>query len=347
MNPKTLTLIIAAIAMATDAGAAIAGLLPPAWALVVGALVAGLTALDRALHNVAQGVSLKSYLTSPSAWAAALVIVASIISAIAGVVPVAYSASIAVFAGMVLRFARVLQTALQPASGVIPVASPGGLGTNTIPSAAEQARASASMPIASVSKLTPPAGTRRTGPGSSNLGVLVFLGASLFASVAFAQAPSPQAIGCIDAANTYCVVPAAAVGWQINLKTGGTANGVGLAGLVLQHTFGTIPLGVGLYGGLGASNSNQGSYQGCVGLSITNFGLMCIGAQHATFADNSTAWQGMLTFAGQLTFGGTPAYVAKQARLSADEKAATELDYYARGLKDGEALGKIGEKTGK
>ena len=225
MNPKTLTLIIAAIAIAADAGTTIAGLLPPAWGLVVGALVAGLVALDRALHNVAQGVSLKSYLTSPSAWAAALVIVASIISAIAGVVPVTYATGIAVFAGMVLRFARVLQTVLQPASGVIPVASPGGLGTNTIPSAAEQARASASMPIVPVSRLTPPAGTRPGTGYGTKVGVLVFLVSSLLSGAAMAQAPAPRLIDpqlgfCVQSWNT-CFQPAAALSvLQCNLKTG-------------------------------------------------------------------------------------------------------------------------------
>ena len=145
--------------------------------------------------------------------------------------------------------------------------------------------------------------------------VLAFAAVGVLATarICQAQTPAPQAIGCVDSANTYCVVPAAAVGWQINLKTGSTENGVALAGLALQHTFGTIPLGLGLYGGLGASANNQASYQGCVGLSITNWGLLCGGAQHATFSDNSTAWQAMLTFAGQLTFGGTPAYMAKVA----------------------------------
>ena len=144
--------------------------------------------------------------------------------------------------------------------------------------------------------------------------ILAFAALWLAISFAFpgdadAAEPSPQAIGCVDSANTWCVVPAAAVGWQVNLKTGGATNGVGLAGVVLQHEFGTIPLGLGLYGGLGASTSNQASYQGCAGVSVTNFGLLCIGAQRATFADGSTAFQAMLTFAGQLTFGGTPAYV--------------------------------------
>ncbi|MGO9289774.1 MAG: hypothetical protein ACLQIJ_13605 [Polyangia bacterium] len=166
MNPKTLTLIIAAVTIAADAGATIGGLLPPAWALVVGALVAGLVAIDRALHNVAQGVSLKSYLTSPSAWAAALVIVASIISAGARVVPVAYATGVAVFAAMVLRVARVLQSALQPAGGQMLAATPGGLGTGAIPStAAQQSGKVVSLP----STPTPPRGS----PGPSSAGPVV------------------------------------------------------------------------------------------------------------------------------------------------------------------------------
>ena len=166
---------------------------------------------------------------------------------------------------------------------------------------------------------TPPAGTPRRGPygpGPGTVAVLVLAGSLLWGSAARAQ--TVQAIGCVDAANTWCVVPAAAAGWQINLKTGSVANGVGLAGLTLQHEFGSLPLGLGVYGGLGASANNQASYQGCVGASVTNFGLLCVGAQHASFGDGSTAWQGMLTVAGQLTFGGTPAYMRKaEARAAA------------------------------
>lgn len=106
------------------------------------------------------------------------------------------------------------------------------------------------------------------------------------------------------------MVPAAAVGWQVNLKTGDAVNGVGLFGLTLQHTFGSLPVGLGVYGGLGASRDNQGNYQVCGGVSITHWGLLCLGAQRAVFHDGGTAWQGMATFAGQLTYGGTPSYVA-------------------------------------
>ena len=211
MNPKTLTLIIAAIAIVADAGTTIAGLLPPAWALVVGALVAGLVAIDRALHNVAQGVSLKSYLTSPSAWAAALVIVASIISAVAGVVPVTYAAGIAVFSGMVLRVARVLQGTLQPAGGQMLAATPKGLGTGAIPSTAQQQSGNV---VALPGRPTPPDGTPRRGPYGSGPGLgalLALAGSLLLGSTAWAQAPlvandvAPPLSFCFGASTT-CVV---------------------------------------------------------------------------------------------------------------------------------------------
>ena len=145
------------------------------------------------------------------------------------------------------------------------------------------------------------------------LSILGLAACLLVPAVASAQTPSPQAIGCVDKANSYCVVPATAVGWQVNLKTGGTANGVFLQGLVLQHEFSTLPLGLGLYVGLGASNANQTSYQGCLGVSVTSWGMLCGGIQRATFPDGATAWQGMATFAGQLTYGGSPSYVRAKA----------------------------------
>lgn len=141
---------------------------------------------------------------------------------------------------------------------------------------------------------------------SSNMPVIcaLILGSLLLSGQALA-AP-PQALGCVDAANTYCVVPAAAVGWQINLKTGDIANAVSLVGLTLQHAFGSLPIGVGVYGGLGASSANRGSYQGCAGVSITSWGLLCGGVQRLA---GEPVWQGMITFAGQLSYGGSPAYV--------------------------------------
>lgn len=144
-------------------------------------------------------------------------------------------------------------------------------------------------------------------PSSTPVVCALILGSLLLAGQA--RAAEPQTLGCIDTANTYCVVPAAAVGWQINLKDGTMANAVSLVGLTLQHTFGSLPLGIGVYGGLGASSANRGSYQGCLGASITSWGLLCGGIQRLA---GEGVWQGMLTFAGQLSYGGTPAYVREQ-----------------------------------
>ena len=146
----------------------------------------------------------------------------------------------------------------------------------------------------------------KLGPPGSGVPVIcaLVLGSLLLAGQA--RAAEPQALGCLDTANTYCVVPAAAVGMQINLKTGTMANAVSLVGLTLQHTFGSLPLGIGVYGGLGASSANRGSYQGCLGASITSWGLLCGGVQRLA---GEPVWQGVLTFAGQLSYGGTPAYV--------------------------------------
>jgi hypothetical protein len=144
--------------------------------------------------------------------------------------------------------------------------------------------------------------------------LVAFIALALFTAIvaaapAHAQERPPQAIGCVDTLNTYCVVPAAAVGWQLNLKTGNAQNGVALVGLAMQHEIGSLPLALGLYGGLGASEDAHTSYQGCIGVSVTNFGLVCVGAQRATLNDGTAVYQGMLTLAGQLTFGGSPSYV--------------------------------------
>ena len=147
--------------------------------------------------------------------------------------------------------------------------------------------------------------------GCAAVGLMLWIAVTAMIVLAmggYARAGGPG-IGCFDVNNSYCVVPATAVGWQINLRDGSLTNGVLLAGLSLQHTFGSIPLGLGLYGGLGASTENQRSLQGCAGLSVTSWGMVCVGAQRATFSSGSSAWQGMLTFAGQLSLGAGPGYV--------------------------------------
>lgn len=114
-----------------------------------------------------------------------------------------------------------------------------------------------------------------------------------------------RGLGCVDGAGTWCVFPASAVAWQLNLKTGDVRKGAILAGLVLQHRFGSLPVGLGVYGGLGMG-ADGSSYQGCVGVSITNWGLLCGGTQRVTFDSGATAWQGVLSLALQMPTGATP-----------------------------------------
>jgi hypothetical protein len=61
-------------------------------------------------------------------------------------------------------------------------------------------------------------------PGTPVICTLV-LASLLLAGTAAAQARGPQALGCLDAASTYCVVPAAAVGWQVKTFAGQLAFG--------------------------------------------------------------------------------------------------------------------------
>lgn len=147
------------------------------------------------------------------------------------------------------------------------------------------------------------------GPTLPPATVLLLVGAGLLLSSPARAADCPSQLGCLDKANTYAVVPVTAVGWQLNLKDGGAANVVSLLGLAVQHTFGSVPLGLGLYAGLGASTENSSNYQFCAGLSITSWGMVCLGPQHARFASGSTAWQLMGTFAASLSFAGTPGHV--------------------------------------
>ena len=297
---KAISLILSIFGVLVTAGLAFAGTVPPKWGLVIGAAVTVAYGVERTLQKILAGATLKSLLSTTEAWGAALTILAALATAITGVVPVHYATAIAAIAAIMLRFGR----ALQGGAAVVVPPTAGQLSDKPGP------RPSSAGPM----------GRSGSGydKGSSLVSVMIVLVGAALAILATtrickAQTPSPQAIGCFDLANKWCVVPAGAAGWQVNLKTGSVANGVALAGLVLQHELGSIPVGVGLYGGLGASTNNQSSYQGCAGISVTNFGLLCIGAQHATFSDGSTAWQGMLTFAGQLTFGGTPAYMREAA----------------------------------
>lgn len=276
MNQKTITLALAVLSTVATVLLAVQGVLPPAWAALAGALGAGAYAIVRTYQKRASIDDWKSWLRTTEAWGVLLAIAAPVVAAIAGVLPATKAVPVAAVAAGLLKLARVLQAKL-----------PGA-----------------------------PEGKTKDG-GFGALGVLAWIAVigaivASMASRARADERAPQAVGCFDASNSWCVVPAQAVGWQVNLKTGGVRNAVMLTGIVLQHEFGSIPLGVGLYGGLGVSDESSSSYQGCFGLSVTSWGLACVGAQRASFASGGSAWQAMLTFAPQVTFGGTPSYVRAQ-----------------------------------
>ena len=244
LNPQILTIVIAALSMAADAGATIGGLVPPTWGLVVAAVVAGLFALVRALHAIAAGESLKTLLTSVSSWTTALVILASIATAATGVVPVTHAAGVAAFAALMQRLARLLQSTLQPAGGDLPVATPKGLGFGAIPSTAQQ---KADNVVALPGPSTPPAGTPRRGPygpGPGTVAVLVLAASLLWGAAARAQTPSDVAppLSFCFGATTTCVVPDSglqAVNYDLIHKqwSGGiTGAGIGYALLYKSET---------------------------------------------------------------------------------------------------------------
>ena len=143
---------------------------------------------------------------------------------------------------------------------------------------------------------------------------LVCLTAVSFASTKAYADTTPQLGTCIDSANTWCIQPATAVGWQINLKTGDVKNAAVLVGYSIVHQTG-FAIGAGVYGGMGLSADGPNAPQGNLLVSLSNFGAVGIGAQHAKFPDGSVAWQGVVTFAGTLQFGGSPSYVRNQLEL--------------------------------
>jgi hypothetical protein len=114
MSTKAITLYIAILSTIATALLAIGEVLPPQWALLVAALGAGAYGIARALQKVADGQPLKSLLTTTETWGAALVALAAIASAVAGVVPSAWAAGVTAVAAVLLKIARVVQAIKAP-----------------------------------------------------------------------------------------------------------------------------------------------------------------------------------------------------------------------------------------
>ncbi len=121
MNVRTITLVIAILSTIATVITTVQGLVPPAWGLVIGAVGAGIYAIVRSLQKVKNGTTFKSLLSTTEAWGAGLVIVASIVSAIAGIVPLQYAGAAAGIAGALLKVARMWQSGTVPVGPGTPV----------------------------------------------------------------------------------------------------------------------------------------------------------------------------------------------------------------------------------
>ena len=204
------------------------------------------------------------------------------------------------------------------------------------------------MPIVPVSRLTPPAGTRPGTGYGTKVGVLVFLVSALLSGAAMAQAPAPRLIDpqlgfCVQSWNT-CFQPAAALSvLQCNLKTGTCERVALMAGYGATWKGAPIDLGAAVYAGMGWSANSPNAVQGSLMFNVAN--LVAAGPGVQVYRDptgGSLVWQALFSLAVNYNVGGSPGYVQSKATMASDEKAAAELDFYSRGLKDGEALGKIG-----
>ena len=201
-------------------------------------------------------------------------------------------------------------------------------------------------PVSLVPPATPPAPRGPISP--SNLGVLVFLVSALLSGAAMAQAPAPRLIDpqlgfCVQSWNT-CFQPAAALSvLQCNLKTGTCERVALMAGYGATWKGAPIDLGAAVYAGMGWSANSPNAVQGSLMFNVAN--LVAAGPGVQVYRDptgGSLVWQALFSLAVNYNVGGSPGYVQSKATMASDEKAAAELDFYSRGLKDGEALGKIG-----
>jgi hypothetical protein len=109
MNTRRITLAIAILSTLATALLAVKDVLPPQWALLVGALGSGAYALVRSAQKLAAGATLKGLLSTSETWGAMLVLAAAIVSAVAGVVKPEHAGGAVAFAGILLKAARMLQ----------------------------------------------------------------------------------------------------------------------------------------------------------------------------------------------------------------------------------------------
>ena len=120
---KVLSLIITILGMAITAGAAFTGNVSPQWGLVIGAAIPIAYGVERSLQKILAGATLKSLFSTSEAWGTAIVLLASLGTAISGVVSPAEAGAIMVVAALMLRFGRALQ-----GGAILPSGSVGKVG---------------------------------------------------------------------------------------------------------------------------------------------------------------------------------------------------------------------------
>lgn len=274
MTNRNLTLAIAILGTLATAASAVAGVVPPAWALLIAAVGSGLYGLTRTLQKRAAGASWKSLLATTETWGAALVVASSIVSALAGVVPVEHAAMVAGVAAVLTRITRVLQATL------------------------------AAAPV-SVSD----APTKPLGPGPLAAACLLLAG-SMLASVP-ARAESPQFGGCV-ANDAVCFGPSATVTvGQFNFATskfsGGIVPGVGYGATYAQSQWYATGLAAYLSFTVGQGAPNEAIPS--LMLSFANYVRVGAGVSITeTAGPVETQWR--LLFGVGSDFGGSPKYLA-------------------------------------
>jgi hypothetical protein len=164
--------------------------------------------------------------------------------------------------------------------------------------------------------VTPPAGTR-SGAGYPGKGgaLLIFLVASLFASAALAQAPSPQFGGCF-AQGAVCLGPSASITiGELNLATskfsGGIIPGVGYGATYAQSEW--YATGLAFYFSFKAGQEGPNQAIPSLVLSFANYVRVGTGvAITETAGPVQTQW--ILLFGLGSDFGGTPKYQQQQLK---------------------------------
>jgi hypothetical protein len=140
---------------------------------------------------------------------------------------------------------------------------------------------------------------------------LILLSMLLLLRSAYADNTTPQLGTCLDKGNTWCVQPATAAGWQLNLADWDAKNAVILLGGSLVHTKG-FAIGFGIYGGAGLTAPHAPQLDFLV--SLASFGAVGVGLQRVKFPDGVVAYQTLFGLYGNLNFGGTPKYIQEQVK---------------------------------